>query len=482
MPIKNACQLITYPDSLGGDLAGLRTVLKRHLGDKISGVHILPFYPSSGDRGFAPLTYKKVDLRFGNWEDIQAVAADYELMVDVMVNHISRRSEFFQDFVEKKDDSPWADLFIRFKNFWPGGEPSSDDLAKIYTRKPRPPYYEVNFADGSREKVWCTFDYEQIDLDLESPVARRLLQDFLQWLCERGAKIVRLDAFAYTTKKPGTSCFFLEPEVWEHLEFAAESIAPWDAVLLPEVHEHYSIQKRIAEHGYRVYDFALPMLVLQGIYDGTAVNLKRWLAICPRRQFTTLDTHDGIGVVDARDLMSDEEMERTKENVYSKGANVKRIYNSAAYQNLDIYQINCTYYSALGEDDRAYLLARAIQFFTPGIPQVYYVGLFAGRNDIQLVEETKLGRNINRHGYSLEEIDREMERPVVQRLLRLMDFRSHCRAFDGSYQVLPSPEQELRVRWNGGGETAELRADMKERSFRILHSSLGGELRELNLS
>jgi sucrose phosphorylase len=217
------------------------------------------------------------------------------------------------------------------------------------------------------------------------------------------------------------------------------------------------------------------MLVLQALYDGTARNLKRWLSICPRRQFTTLDTHDGIGVVDVKDLMSDEEMERTRENVFSKGANVKRIYNTATYQNLDIYQINCTYYSALGEDDDAYLLARAIQFFTPGIPQVYYVGLLAGRNDVKLVEETKLGRNINRHAYSLDEIAAEIERPVVRRLFRLMDFRNTCRAFDGSYEVLPSPDHILQVRWHLGTDRtiamAELEADLKSRSFTIRHRS-----------
>ena len=145
--------------------------------------------------------------------------------------------------------------------------------------------------------------------------------------------------------------------------------------LLPEIHEHYSIQLKIAQHGYYVYDFALPMLLLNALYYGQGDYLKHWLSICPRNQFTTLDTHDGIGVVDVKDLLPDEEIERTKEDIYKFGANVKRIYSSAAYNNLDIYQVNCTYYSALGEDDNAYLIARAVQFFAPGIPQVYYVGM-----------------------------------------------------------------------------------------------------------
>ena len=467
MPIRNACQLITYADSLGTNLSELRSALSHHLSGLFGGLHVLPFYPSSGDRGFAPLTYNEVDPRFGSWKDIEALAADYDLMVDMMVNHISRRSEYFQDFVQKKDDSKWAGLFIRFKDFWPGGEPSEQDLEKIYTRKPRPPYLDVEFADGSREKIWCTFDFEQIDLDLESETARSLIREFLQNLCARGANMIRLDAFAYTTKKPGTNCFFVEPEVWEHLAFARRSIRDYGALLLPEVHEHYSMQKRIADHGYPVYDFALPMLVLQTLYDGDARNLKRWLSICPRNQFTTLDTHDGIGVVDVRDLMSDEEMERTKENVYSKGANVKRIYNTAKYQNLDVYQINCTYYSALGENDDAYLLARALQFFAPGIPQVYYVGALAGKNDIELVEKTQMGRNINRHNYTLDEIASEVQRPVVRRLFELMKFRNECAAFDGSYELLPSPDHIVHIRWHKGQRRAELYADVAEKTYEI---------------
>jgi sucrose phosphorylase len=227
------------------------------------------------------------------------------------------------------------------------------------------------------------------------------------------------------------------------------------------------MQKRIAEHGYPVYDFALPMLVLQALYDGDARNLKRWFSICPRNQFTTLDTHDGIGVVDVQGLMSEEEMERTKENVYSKGANVKRIYNTAKYQNLDVYQINCTYYSALGEDDEAYLLARALQFFTPGIPQVYYVGALVGKNDIELVEKTQMGRNINRHNYSLEEIAAEVKRPVVKRLFELMKFRNECRAFDGSYELLPSADHIVHIRWHKGAHSTELYADVASTEFEI---------------
>ena len=465
--------MITYPDSLGGNLSALRAVVGRYLGDVITGVHVLPFYPSSADRGFAPITYERVEPSFGSWEDIEALAAHKDLIVDFMVNHLSRQSHYFTDFVEKKDASRYRDFFIRYDRFWPDGRPTEEDLGRIYTRKPRPPYIEVVFADGSREKVWCTFDYEQIDLDLSRPATRRFIGEQLRGLCARGARVIRLDAVAYTTKRPGTKCFFLEPEIWEYLAFIAEEVSEYDVDLLPEVHEHYTLQLDLAEKGYWVYDFALPMLILQALYDGDADNLKRWLAMCPRKQITTLDTHDGIGVVDVVDLMSPEDIERTKENLFRRGANVKPIYSSQAYNNLDVYQLNCTYYSALGDDDDAYLLARAIQFFAPGIPQVYYVGLLAGRNDLELLERTKQGRDINRHGYTLDEIGAETGRDVVRKLFALMRFRNRSGFFDGGFRIEETPASLLTIIRTGSAGEAVLEADCRNKAFTIRYREKG---------
>ncbi len=223
---------------------------------------------------------------------------------------------------------------------------------------------------------------------------------------------------------------------------------------------------KIAEKGFWVYDFALPMLVLNALLTGRGEPLVHWLEICPRKQFTTLDTHDGIGVVDVADLLSQEEIEATKELLFQKGANVKKIYNTEAYNNLDIYQINCTYYSALGDNDRAYLLARAIQFFAPGIPQVYYVGLLAGANDIELLEATRQGRDINRHYYTKEEVAENVERPVVRDLLFLMELRNECPAFSG--ECFPSFENGiLCIRREHDGHTARLQADLNDYSFTV---------------
>lgn len=475
MKIKNQAMLITYSDSLGKNLKDLKKVLEGPLKDVVGGIHILPFFPSSGDRGFAPMDYTKVDPAFGDWSDIEALSKDYYLMFDFMINHISAKSPYFLDFLEKKDKSAYADLFIRYKNFWPNGEPTQEDVDLIYKRKPRAPYRIAQFADGSEEKVWCTFDEEQIDLDVTTETTRRFIQENLEQLAEHGASIIRLDAFAYANKKIGTNCFFVEPDIWEMLHFPRQLLAPKDVEILPEIHEHYTIQQKIAEQDYYVYDFALPMLVLHALYSGHVNRLVHWMEICPRKQFTTLDTHDGIGVVDVKDLLTDEETEATREALYAQGANVKKIYSTEAYNNLDIYQINCTYYSALGNNDQAYLLARVLQCFAPGVPQIYYVGLLAGENDIELLESTKEGRNINRHYYELAEIEREVERPIVQALFKLLKFRNTSPAFDGEFSVQMVDEHNLTILWfnQDAGISARLTANLKDKTFEIVEIEEG---------
>ena len=293
-------------------------------------------------------------------------------------------------------------------------------------------------------------------------------------MCENGASIIRLDAFAYAIKEPGTSCFFIEPEMWDLLYEIQDIVSEYGVDILPEIHEHYTIQHKIAEKGFWIYDFALPVLVLHALYSGKGENLKRWFDMSPMKQFTTLDTHDGIGIVDVKDLMTDEEIDETKEAMFTKGANVNKIYNTAAYNNLDIYQVNCTYYSALGNNDKAYLLARAIQFFAPGIPQVYYVGMLAGENDIELIEETKNGRDINRHYYSKEEIKDNFEnRKIVNDIRDLMKFRNSNKAFglDGKC-IAEVNGNELIITRTCGEHKTVLKANLKTHDFILKYNSL----------
>lgn len=464
--MKNQIMLITYGDSLGKNLNEMEEVLEKHYKDAIGNVHVLPFFPSSADRGFAPMRYDMVDQKFGNFSDLERIGKKYGLMYDFMVNHISAHSPYYLDFKKNKDNSQYKDLFIRYKEFWENGEPTPEQVDKIYKRKPKAPYVNLEFDDGTVEKIWCTFGEEQIDLDVEKQITREFIKKTLQDMCRQGASMIRLDAFAYAIKKPDSSCFFIEPEMWDLLYDIEKITKEYGVEILPEIHEHYSIQMKIADKGFWVYDFALPMLVLHTLYKHDGKRLKHWLDICPRKQMTTLDTHDGIGVVDVVDLLTQEEIDDTKELLYSKGANVKKKYSSEEYNNLDIYQINCTYYSALGNRDDAYLLARAIQFFAPGIPQVYYVGMLAGENDLELLESTKEGRNINRHYYSMAEVDKNMERKIVSDLKKLMIFRNQCPAFDGECHCDASGHK-LVIKRVGTGATAILEADLETYEFTI---------------
>lgn len=471
MAIKNEISLITYADSMGKNIKELSDILEAHFKGIIGGIHILPFFPSTADRGFAPLNYKEVDKKFGSWKDIEDLGRKFYLIYDFMINHISTSSEYFKNFIKNKDQSPYADMFIRYKNFWPDGEPSKEEIDLIFKRKPKAPYIVVEFEDGTTEKVWSTFSKEQIDLNIKAEVTKTFIKDSLIYLAGKGASIIRLDAFAYTIKKVGTNCFFIEPDIWELLDYIQTILKPYDIEVLPEIHEHYSIQMKLAERGYWVYDFALPMLVLHTLYNGSKKRLISWLKQCPRKQFTTLDTHDGIGVVDVHDLLSDKEIEQIKENIFSREVDVKGLYNlKTTYKSFDIYQINCTYYSALGNNDDAYLLARAIQFFTPGIPQIYYVGLFAGENDIEFLKTSKEGRNINRHYYTREEIEENLQRPVLKKLFNLMKFRNMYPAFDGDFKVLESEEDYLLIiLWKKSRYEAKLQADLRTYRFSITY-------------
>lgn len=471
MQIKNEAMLITYSDSLGKNMKDLKFVLETYFKESIGGVHLLPFFPSTGDRGFAPSDYTTVDPDLGSWEDVDALGEKYYLMFDFMINHISRESKFFQDFKKNHENSPYKDMFIRVHEFFPPGRPTQEDIDLIYKRKDKAPFQTVHFEDGTTEEVWNTFGEEQIDLDVNKAIVKEFIRETIKDMASHGCSLIRLDAFAYAVKKLDTNDFFVEPEIWDLLDEVRAEAAKYQVELLPEIHEHYSIQMKIADHDYFVYDFALPMVVLFSLYSGKANRLANWLKMSPMKQFTTLDTHDGIGVVDARDLLTDEELDYTSEQLYKVGANVKRVYSSEKYNNLDIYQINSTYYSALGNDDSSYLLSRILQCFAPGIPQIYYVGLLAGENDIELLEATKEGRNINRHYYTLEEIENEVERPVVKQLLSLLRFRNTSKAFDleGKFEILTPDESTIEiVRTSADQQTkARLVANLATKEYTI---------------
>ena len=441
---QNKTQLITYADSLGGNLKNLEHVLKTHFSDVFQGgVHILPPFPSSGDRGFAPLNYFEIEPTFGDWQDIEAIGKEFDVVLDQMVNHISRQSSYFQDFVKKGRKSEYADLFITLDKVWPDGQPKDEDVAKIFLRKPEHPFSDILIEETQEvERIWTSFgpsvDWsEQIDLDIHSQVTKDFIVSIFEHFKAKNVKMIRLDAIGYVTKKAGTSCFFVEPDIYEFLSWVKAEADSLGLELLPEIHAHHSINKKLTAQGYWTYDFVLPGLILHTLYTKNVTKLQDYLKDCPKNQFTMLDCHDGIPVQpDLEDVLTIDESKHIVDVCIQRGANLNRILAKGdEHIDFDAHQINITYYDALGRNDNLYLMARAIQLFTPGIPQVYYVGLLAGENDYEALKEQDEARAVNRHNYSLTEIEQELARPVVQKLLELIRLRNTHEAFNGDFRV-----------------------------------------------
>jgi sucrose 6(F)-phosphate phosphorylase len=459
-------QLLTYPDSLGGDLRELAELLERPWAGLFQGVHILPPFPSSGDRGFAPLTYREIDSRFGTWKDVRRIAERHDVLLDIMVNHLSRRSAEFQDFQRQGRRSPYAELFITLDKVWPDGDPPSVDVARLYLRKPGSPFTTITIGDtGVQERVWTSFgtaDWsEQVDLDITSAATRELITEWLRFLAAQQVSIVRLDAVGYVVKKPGTDCFMVAPEIYDFLGWITGVAGAFGLVVLPEVHDQYTTHEQLAAHGFWTYDFVLPGLVLHAFHTGTADRLAAHLSRSPDRQFTTLDCHDGIPVrPDLDGILRPDEMLDLAERVREQGGNVNRILSDAHAEDVDVHQLNCTYHSALGADDDRYLAARAIQLFARGVPQIYYVGLLAGANDTTALERTGDGRAINRHNYTRAEVSAALRRPVVRRLLELVRLRNSHPAFDGSLGVETDGQHSFRLLWQHGRSTCSLEVDV----------------------
>ncbi len=485
--MKNRVQLITYVDRLGGaGLQSLAELLSGPLAGLFGTVHLLPFFhPVDGaDAGFDPIDHTRVDERLGAWQDIRRLAGTVDVMADVIVNHISADSPQFQDFSRLGRSSRYDGLFLTLESVFPHGA-REQDLTAVYRPRPGLPLTPVTLASGEKRILWTTFTAQQLDIDVRHPQGRAYLEGILRTFSAYGIRAIRLDAVGYAIKKAGTSCFML-PETFEFMGELTELARTLGMEVLVEVHSHYLRQIEIASRVDWVYDFALPPLVLHAIFDSTARYLKEWIAIRPRNALTVLDTHDGIGIIDigadARHpgLVPPEGLDELVETIHARSHGQSRLATGAAASNLDLYQVNCTFYDALGRNDREYLFARAIQFFLPGIPQVYYVGLLAGGNDMELLARTGTGRDINRHYYDHKEVLEALSRPVVRDLLCLIRLRNVHPAFQGEFQVGESAERSLALRWRAGCEYALLLADFATGRWRLEYTE-GGMAQSLQL-
>lgn len=482
---RNAVQLITYADRLAGDVPGLARLLASEPWSKaFGGVHVLPFFtPFDGaDAGFDPVDHTQVDPRLGTWEDMAALGARGDVMIDIIVNHVSSSSAAFKDWCERGSSSPYDGMFLTMSTVFPEGA-SESDLTQIYRPRPGLPFTPYRVA-GELRLVWTTFTPQQIDVDVTHPVTARYLDTILDAVAASGATMVRLDAVGYAIKTAGTSSFMTE-DTYAFIGEFTQKARSRDLEVLVEVHAYYRRQLDIGNAVDRVYDFALPPLVLHSLYTGDATALHEWLTVRPENAVTVLDTHDGIGVIDVGadqanpdnpGLLSPERIDALVKTMHAKSGGSSAAATGAAASNLDLYQVNCTFYDALGADDRAYLAARAIQFFVPGIPQVYYVGALAGRNDMELLASTGVGRDINRHYYTPDEIVAELERPVVAALMALCTFRNEFAVFDGDHVFGMSDDgATLTLHWKDGSDWAELTVYLVDASVSLAWSHQGIE-------
>lgn len=359
------------------------------------------------------------------------------------------------------------------------------------------PVDEIDLADYSRYKAQVIAIVErnraylgQMDLNARSEKVWDFYDATLKKLRSYGATLVRLDAFAYLHKEPGEVNFFNKPGTWEYLDRLRTIADKYDLILLPEIHSEYGLglHEEVAAEGFPIYDFFFPGLVLDALDRGTNTQLVRWIREILEKDIQTvnmLGCHDGIPVLDLKGkealgttrpgLLSDDEIDAVIDVIMGRGGRVKNLYGPDG-KKISYYQVNATFFSALGEDEQKLRLARAIQMFMPGIPQVWYLDLFAGKNDYAAADRGGTGghKEINRTTLTHSDIERGLTRSVVQDQLRLMRMRNSSRAFDGELEVVATEEHRLGLMWRNNGCGALLEADLRDFSFSITETDEAG--------
>jgi sucrose phosphorylase len=515
--LPNGVMLNAYPDSIDGDLAGMVRMLQRpELEDVFSLFYILPtVFNSDLDRGFSVIDYD-LNTALVSPADLEALdSLGIVLKFDLVLNHLSVGSPQFQDLVNNGDQSEFTDFFIDWNVFWEGeGElhpegyvvPSTEHLEKLFMRKPGLPILQLRFPDGSDRFYWNTF-YQQVDvvdgertylgqmdLNATSDKVWDFYRETLEKLSAFGARILRLDAFAYLNKEVGMSNFFNKPGTWEYLDRLRVMAQDYNLILLPEIHSEYgtAIHEELSDRGYPVYDFFFPGLVIDALDSGNNEHLLRWISEILERNIRTvnmLGCHDGIPVIDLRGkataggsggLLSDEKIEEIIERLLERGGRVKNLYGPDGTK-ISYYQVNATFFSALGESESRLRLARAIQLFMPGTPQVWYLDLFAGANDNEAADRGGSGghKEINRTNLTAGAIEAGLKRPVVLDQLEMMRLRNTSDAFNGELTIDRTEPNRLGLRWQNGLALAALDADLEAGTFSITHIE-DGEQRVLS--
>ena len=326
----------------------------------------------------------------------------------------------------------------------------------------------------------------QMDVNAKSPLVWEFYEEVLAKVKGFGCQILRLDAFAYLHKAVGETNFFNKPGTWDYLAKINDIAKQNDLLLLPEIHAEYGLHlhDEVAKEGYMIYDFFLPGLLIHAIEKGTNRALLKWANEIIDKGFKTvnmLGCHDGIPVLDLKGkeingvyqkgLLENEEIEEMMDLILARGGRVKNLYGADG-KKIGYYQVNATYFSALGESEKKLLLARAIQLFMPGTPQVWYLDIFAGTNDYQAADAAGTGghKEINRTALSLEDIEAGLKKEVVLKQLELIRLRNTSKAFLGTVEFPSTSEEEIRIIWRHEGEFVELNGNLQTHEFFVEYS------------
>lgn len=488
--MNNRPMLNAYPDSMGGRLSDIVAILSQNdMKDVFGSFYILPsIYHSDLDRGFSVIDYD-LNEELAEWQDLEELKKlGIDLKLDFILNHASAQSPQFIDLVQHGDQSEYKDFFINWNDFWQGYGTMTDDgyiqpepkyLEKMFFRKPGLPILMVEFPDGKKVPYWNTFYQEvhyplylgQMDLNIKSSKVWDFYKDTLKKIASYGAKIVRLDAFAYAPKEPGEKNFLNEPGTWELLSRIQEIASPYNLTLLPEIHAAYEeqIYKRLSDKGYMTYDFFLPGLVIDAIENKRSSYLASWAKELVEKDIEVvnmLGCHDGIPLLDLKGLLPESDIQNLIDLIVERGGLVKNLHG----QKNMYYQVNATYFSALGESENKLLMARAIQLFMPGKPQIWYLDLFAGKNDHEAVKKAGASghKEINRTNLTSDEITDVLKKDVVRKQIEMIRFRNTCKAFEeGAIISIEEEDGILRITWTKDDFSAELTVDFINEGYEI---------------
>lgn len=412
--------LITYGDSLQEEgVAPLKTLEKfysKELKNIINGVHILPFFPYSSDDGFSVIDYKQVNDGLGEWEDIESLSGQCNLMADLVINHCSSRSRWFDNFKQRRE--PGMQYFFE-------ADPEAD-LSAVVRPRTSPLLREVETLDGKRW-VWCTFSHDQVDLNFSNPDVLCEVVDIIKFYLDKGVRTFRLDAVAFVWKEVGDSSINHPKthEIVRLIRTLIEHHTP-NAILITETnlpnHENLSYFGN-ANEAHAVYNFSLPPLVLHAMVTGNSQHLKRWQMSMPPAQhgtfyFNFLASHDGIGLRPAEGLLDDDDIGEVVNAMQKFGGRIS--WRSAANGQNKPYEINISLFDAMqgtsvGPDQwqiQRFLCAHAIMFSLEGVPAIYIHSLFGTNNYHEGVELSSQNRAINRYKWNYTELSELLDKGI----------------------------------------------------------------------